>query len=437
MPVAGLSTNQWSRTARLAGLPAEAAGRSAAGLLRRLAGHDPEAIALTVATRNAERTAAVLGDLKGVALKAGQFLSTIDAMLYDPESPWRTAFASLDEDTQGLPFREVEPVLIDELGPDWHHQLRRLDPAPAAAASLGQVHMAEYDGRLVAVKIQYPGVREAVRADLRMLSAGVRAMRMTRRGRLLRPLVGELRRRLLEELDYIREGESQDRYAYAFAGDPDTAVPGVHLATPRVLVTDWMDGTPLVHVAASGSQEDRDRLGERYQRFLLCGPSRTGLLHADPHPGNFRLLPDGRLGVLDFGAVQALPGGWPRSFGRLISIVLRGSAEGILDGLREERFLRPGIDLDPADLAAFLSPFAEPADMEVFHFRPEWLRSVFGRSAGREERELSVLDALTLPSEQLLTQRVWISGVGVLCQLRARVGVRDELLRWLPGFVPA
>ena len=432
-----IPTSSIGRTARLAALPAEAAGRSTAGFLRRLAGHDPEAIAESVATRNAQRTAEVLGDLKGVALKAGQFLNTVDAMLYDPESPWRTAFASLHEETPGLPFPDIEPVLIEELGRGWHRRLRRFDPTPVAAASLGQVHRAAVDGRDVAVKVQYPGVREAVRADLRVLAAGLGAFRMTRRGRQLRPLVGELRRRLLEELDYVHEGDAQDAYARAFAGDRDVRVPDVLLATPRILVTEWLPGTPFVPLALHGTQEERDWMGRAYQRFLLSGPTRTGLLHADPHPGNFRQLADGRLGVLDFGAVQALPGGWPRSFGRLISIVLRGDGPAILEGLREERFLRPGVDVDPYDLAAFLAPFAEPADSEVFHYRPQWLRSVFGSSAGHEERELSVLDALTLPSDQLLTQRVWLSGVGVLCQLRARVRVREELLRWLPGFVPA
>lgn len=432
-----LPTSSFGRAARLAGLPAEAAGRSAAGLLRRMAGHDPEAIAESITARNAQRTAEVLGDLKGVALKAGQFLNTVDAMLYDPESPWRTALANLHEETPGLPFPEVEPVLLEELGRGWHRRLRRFDPNPVAAASLGQVHRASLDGREVAVKVQYPGVREAVRNDLRMLAVGVRAMSVTRRGRQLRPLIGELRRRLLEELDYVHEGDAQDTYARAFAGDADVRVPDVLLATPRVLVTEWLPGIPFVPLALHGSQEDRDLLGGRYQRFLLSGPTRTGLLHADPHPGNFRALADGRLGVLDFGAVQSLPGGWPRSFGRLISIVLRGNGPAIIEGLREERFLRPGVDVDPYDLAAFLAPFAEPADSEAFHYRPEWLRSVFGSSAGREERELSVLDALTLPSDQLLTQRVWLSGVGVLCQLRARVAVRAELLRWLPGFVPA
>ncbi len=431
-----LPSHQFGRVARLAGLSAGAVGRSAVGRVRKLAGADPDKVDHWVEEGNAEHAAHVLGDLKGVALKAGQFLSTVDAALYDPDSPWREALSGLAEGVQGLPFGEIEEVLGEEIGHGWQRTIRRLDPTPVAAASLGQVHQAYVDNRLVAVKIQYPGVREAVQADLHTLSATARIFGLTRTGRVLRPLVGELRRRLLEELDYVLEGERQQRYANVFDGDPEVFVPHVRLATPRVLVTDWMTGDSLVRLAAEADQTIRDEIGVAYLRFLLSGPTRTGLLHADPHPGNFRRLPDGRLGVLDYGAVLPLPGGWPRSFGRLISIVLRGEPRAIMQGLREERFLQHGVDIDPADLAEFLAPFAEPADVEVFPFSPAWLRSVFGATRGRHEKQLSVLDGLTLPAEQFLTQRVWLGGVGVLCQMRSNVAVRAELTRWMPGFVP-
>ncbi|MCW2614736.1 MAG: transporter ATP-binding protein [Frankiales bacterium] len=120
-----------------------------------------------------------------------------------------------------------------------------------------------------------------------------------------------MRDRLTEELDHLHEARTQTAFAEAYAGDPDVLVPAVVHATSRVLVMDWLDGTPLSAVARSGTQEQRDRVAGQYQRFLVSGPARAGLLHTDPHPGNFLALPDGRLGVLDFGSSLALPDGMP------------------------------------------------------------------------------------------------------------------------------
>lgn len=430
-----------ARQARLAALPAGAVADALEGVVRRRLGQDAEQVRRRLRTRGAERTRRVLGELKGGALKAGQLLSTVEALFPpDPEGTWRQALTSLQQDNPALPFEQVEPVLRAELGTG-RTRLVGLEPRAVAAASLGQVHRATWpDGRPVAVKVQYPGVREALSADLAAVSVATRAAGLVARGLTLPPLVAELRTRLVEELDYVREGEHQQRFADACAGDPDVVVPRVLLATPRVLVTEWLEGVPLARVAAAGTAAQRDRAGLLYQRFLLSGPERTGLLHTDPHPGNFRLVPgtgSERLGVLDFGSCLVLPDGMPRAFGRLIRVLLSDDDAEVLAGLREEGFLRPDRTVEVRKLVDYLGPFSEPARHEVFSYSRSWLRSQFARVNDPRNPEFAVALQLDIPAELLFTHRVWLGIVGVLSQLEATVPVRPELERWLPGFAAA
>ncbi|MFN2522553.1 MAG: AarF/UbiB family protein, partial [Mycobacteriales bacterium] len=273
---------------------------------------------------------------------------------------------------------------------------------------------------------------EALTSDLRVLAGLSRATAVVARGLALPPLVAEMQTRLVEELDYLHEASSQERFASGFADDPDVLVPRVVLAAPRVLVMDWVGGTPLADVAASGSQEDRDRAAALYQRFLVSGPERAGLLHTDPHPGNFRYV-GGRLGVLDFGSTLELPG-MPATFGRLIAALLDRDPDLVLRRLQEEGFVRPGVRLDVEKLIDYMAPFSEPARHEMFRFTRSWLRSEFTRANDPRDPDFGVAMKLTLPAEHLFTHRVWLGMVGVLCQLEATVPVRPVLRRWLPGF---
>ncbi|HEU0102344.1 MAG TPA: AarF/ABC1/UbiB kinase family protein [Mycobacteriales bacterium] len=425
------------RQLRLASLPAGAVALALSGVVRRRRGEDPEAVRQDLRTRNAERTRRTLGELKGGALKAGQLLSTVEALFpQDPEDIWRDALTTLQEGNAALPFAEVEPVLRAELGPGWRARFGAFEERAVAAASLGQVHRATYGGEPVAVKVQYPGVREALAADLRTVSAVSRVAALVARGLALPPLVAELRDRLTEELDYEHEARTQERFAVAYDGDPDVTVPHVLLATPRVLVSQWLPGTPLAEVARTGSQAERDRAAGLYQLFLVSGPERVGLLHTDPHPGNIRVLADGRLGVLDFGSSLELPG-MPATFGRLIAALLADDPDLVLARLREEGFVRPGADLDVRKLVDYMGPFSVPARHENFRFGREWLRGEFGRVHSPRDPDFAVALQLTLPAEHLFTHRVWLSMVGVLCQLEATVPVRPVLERWLPGFARA
>lgn len=422
------------RVARLMSLPLAAVGLAFEGATRRLTGEDRDRVRSELRRRQAARTRRVLGDLKGGALKAGQLLSTVEALFpTDPEDTWREALVALQESNLGLPFAEIEPVLRAEIGAGWRTSFSSFSEEPAAAASLGQVHRAVWsDGRSVAVKVQYPGVREALAADLGALSVMSRVAALIAPGMALPPLVAEMRVRLVEELDYVHEARSQSRFVEAYAGDPDVLIPQVVHATSRVLVMDWVEGTPLARVAATGTQAERDRAAALYQRFLVSGPERAGLLHTDPHPGNFRLVDD-RLGVLDFGSTLELAG-MPPTFGRLISALLDRDPDVVLARLQEEGFLRPGATVDVAKLVDYMAPFTEPARHEEFSFSRTWLRSEFGRVNDPRDPDFAVAMKLTMPAVHLFTHRVWLGMVGVLCQLEATVPVRPVLQRWLPGF---
>ncbi len=436
---AAMTANAWVRSARLASLPMYAGAASVEGLARRALGQDPDAVRRDLRRRTTERTRRTLGELKGGALKAGQLLSTVE-MLFppDPEGMWRSTLQGLQEDNPSVPFAQLRPVLEEALGRDWTRLLPALDEEEAAAASIGQVHRGTWhDGRDVAVKIQYPGIREALAADLRAVSWATRGVALVARGLSLPPLVAELRTRLVEELDYVHEGRVQQAFARSYVDDAEAVVPQVVHAAPRVLVTEWLDGTPLVRLGDDGSPESaplRDLAGERYQRFLLSGPERVGLLHTDPHPGNFRVLPDGRLGVFDFGSSLTLPEGMPSAFGRLMRVMLGDDPAAVLAGLRAEGFVRPDRQVDAAKLVDYLSPFSEPARHEVFTYSREWLASEFARVNDPRNPEFGVALQLDIPADLLFTHRVWLGVVGVLSQLGATVPVRSELNRWLPGF---
>ena len=425
-----------TRTAKLAGLPLGYAGRATLGLGRRLGGRPAELVAAEVQARTAEQLFRVLGELKGGAMKFGQAMSVFEAAL--PEhlaGPYRETLTRLQESAPPLPARTVHAVLARQLGRDWRDRFREFDDRPAAAASIGQVHRAVWsDGRVVAVKIQYPGAGPALIADLNQLGRMSRLVGLVVPGLDAKPLVAELKARVAEELDYRLEGRSQHTFALAYAGDPDLLVPDVVEATDEVLVTEWVDGTPLSRVIASGSRADRNRAGLLLARFLFSGPARAGLLHADPHPGNFRLHPDGRLVVLDFGAVNRLPNGLPPPIGRLLRAAIDGHADAVLAGLRDERFVLPTVQLDAQRLLDYLGPGLEPARAKTFRFSRSWLRSQAVRMADPRSPLYSTGLQLNLPPDYLLIHRVTTGTIGVLCQLEAEGPWQAELRRWLPGF---
>ncbi|MFJ9325828.1 ABC1 kinase family protein [Streptomyces sp. NPDC101230] len=449
-----------TRTAKLAALPLGFAGRATWGLGKRIGGRSAELVAREVQQRTADQLFKTLGELKGGAMKLGQALSVFESALPEEVAgPYRAALTKLQEAAPPLPAATVHAVLAERIGEEWREYFLEFEDRPSAAASIGQVHRGVWhDGREVAVKVQYPGAGEALLSDLTQLSRFARLLGPLVPGMDIKPLIKEMRDRVSEELDYELEAQAQQVHAEEFADDPDVVIPGVVHQSDQVLVTEWMDGIPLADVIAAGTAEQRDRAGQLLARFLFSGPARTGLLHADPHPGNFRLLPpeegvaeaDGadvvdeaggpepeawRLGVLDFGTVDRLPGGLPGTIGDSLRMTLEGDAAGVYGRLRDEGFVKESIDLEPDEVLDYLLPIIEPALMEEFTFSRGWLRDQAARIADPRSPAHQLGRQLNLPPSYLLIHRVTLSTIGVLCQLGAAVRLRDELEAWLPGFV--
>lgn len=347
-------------------------------------GADADQVELELRTAAAEQLFAVLGELKGGAMKFGQALSMFEAVL--PEEiagPYRQHLAKL-QDAAPLPSSRVQAVLRGRVGSHWRDRFESIDLRPAAA-SIGQVHRGVLTGgRPVAIKVQYPGADLALRSDLRQierlanvvvapLAGGVDVVTISR----------ELAARIAEEVDYTLEAQHQAKAAEAFAGDAEFVVPRVHEATPRVLISDWLDGRKPT-TAAESPTEVRNR--RPVVRAPSCSPALPGRACCTPTrtPGNYLVLPDGRLGVVDFGLVARLPEGLPPAMGRLIQLAITSDAAAVTAGLAAEGFIAK--DVDAGELLGYLEPFVEPAREDEFHFDREWMREQFRHVQGSSTR---------------------------------------------------
>jgi predicted unusual protein kinase regulating ubiquinone biosynthesis (AarF/ABC1/UbiB family) len=424
-----------TRTARLASLPVGVAGRAALGFGKRLGGRPAVEVTEELQRRTAEQLFAVLGQLKGGAMKFGQALSVFEAAVPDElAGPFRESLTKLQHAAPPMATREMHRMLAEQFGRNWRERFREFDDVPAAAASIGQVHRAVWhDGREVAVKVQYPGAEEALRSDLRQLARFSRLLQPLAPGTDVKPLVAELRDRMEEELDYRDEAANQRAFAEVFADDEKIMVPRVVASAPRAMVSEWVTGRKLSEIISAGTPEERDQAGALLAEFHYSAPARARLLHADPHPGNFQILPDGRLLVLDFGAVARLPEGLPRPLSVMTRLALENRPDDLVALLRREGFLLPGTDLTGVDLVAYLAPFAEPLRSETFHFTRRWMQSQAERVGDVRSPNFDVGRRLNLPPQYLLVHRVSMGTLGVLCQLDTHIALRDIVARWNPA----
>ncbi|MFN2517596.1 MAG: ABC1 kinase family protein [Jatrophihabitantaceae bacterium] len=425
-----------ARTAKLASLPLGVAGRATVGLGKRISGKSASAVSAELQARTAQQLFSVLGELKGGAMKLGQALSVFEAALpEDTAAPYREALTRLQEAAPPMPTATVHRVLDEQFGRRWPDRFQAFDDHPAAAASIGQVHRAVWaDGRDVAVKLQYPGAGPALLADFTQLSRMAWLFARMSPGLEVKPLLAELKERVLEELDYALEAAAQRGFAAAFADDPHIAIPRVVASAPKVIVTEWLDGTPLSRIIASGTPAQRDQAGSLLALLHYSAPARAKLLHGDPHPGNFRMLADGRLGVVDFGAVARLPNGFPEPLGRLIRLALDDDAEGVMREMRAQGFLRDGVAVNAQQVMDYLSPIVAPLITPTFTFTRRWMRQQANRLADPRSEDARVGRQFNLPPSYLLIHRVTLGSIGVLCQLGATAPYRALAEQWQPGF---
>ena len=376
---------------------------------------------------------AVLGELKGGAMKVGQALSVFEAGMPDKYAePFREALTKLQSEAPPLPADEVEKVLDAQLGLKWRERFAKFDGQATAAASIGQVHRAVWsDGREVAVKIQYPGADEALRSDLKQLRRLAPLLRPLNPGTDVKGVIDELYESTVSELDYRLEADTQRVFAAEFAGDPLIRVPSVLASAPKVLVTEWANGRALSKIAAEGSPEERIRTAELLSEFQFSSPSRVGMMHGDPHPGNFLLGDDGRMVVLDFGASIPLPNGFPSVLTSMMRLALENRGDDLVALMTRAGYMGRG-GMDSADAMAFLGPFIEPMREPSFQFDRAWMQgilAVYGDFSGREFRTAR---SFTLPREYVLIHRVLSASVGMLCQLQATAPYQQIVRRWMP-----
>ncbi len=428
-----------ARTVKLASLPLGIAGRAAAGWGRRLVGGDSAEISAQLMTKSAEQLFAVLGELKGGAMKFGQALSVFEAAIPDEyAAPFRESLVKLQSAAPPMPIADVHMMLTEQFGRGWRARFQEFDETPAAAASIGQVHRAVWrDGRDVAVKVQYPGAGEALRSDLRQLSRMSRVMQPLVPGLEIKPLIAELRDRMEEELDYRDEAANQRLFAAAFEGDEKVTVPRVVASAPRAMVTEWVTGRKLSDVIRDGTQVERDAAAALLSEFHYSAPVRVGLLHADPHPGNFQILDDGRLLVIDFGAVARLPDGLPRPLSIMARLALEKRPDDLLTLLRDEGFVRPDTAMTAEDAVNYLAPFTEPLRTDSFRFNRRWLQSQAERVGDLRSPQFNTGRELNLPPQYLLVHRVTMGTIAVLCQLDADVPLRGIVQHWQPWIFDA
>lgn len=432
-------TGRMKRDAKLATVPIAYAGRRVQGFGKRMVGKSTAEIDLEIQLRTAEHLVDVLGELRGCAAKLGQLASVYRmAMPLVPLEFGEVAGEALSRLQNAAPPMMpalVHQVLAANLGPDWRARFREFDDRPAAAASLGQVHRAVWqDGREVAVKVMYPGAREAVDADLRLLRSLSGVIGALMPGADVTAVIDTVCALICDELDYRREAAMQQTVADFFADDPEYVVPSVIAHGDEVLVSDWIEGTPLARVIAAGGPDERSRVGLQIFHFLESVGHRAGIMYSDVHPGNFLVLPDGRLGVLDFGACESYPHQVRRVVAEVGEALYNGTPAQLEEMLRRHGFIRPAQDFDAEELLRVAGPFLQVLISTDFHMSSEWLREQVDVIAAL--RLSNVFRQMTLPPELTALARKVGTTVGILCLLGTD-GLGTEFLRWWPELTDA
>ena len=426
------------RNAKLASLPVGMAGRAALGFGKRLTGKSKDDVNAELMEKAANQLFNVLGELKGGAMKVGQALSVLEAAI--PEEfgePYREALTKLQKDAPPLSAAKVHRVLDGQLGTKWRDRFTSFDDEPVASASIGQVHKGVWsDGREVAVKIQYPGADEALRADLKTMRRLTSMLKQLAPGADVQAVVDELIERTEMELDYRLEADNQRAFAKAYEGHPHFFVPHVVGSAPKVMVSEWTEGKSMAEIIRKGTPDERDLCGTRLFELTFDAPTRVGMMHGDAHPGNFMMMADGRMTVIDFGAVAPLPDGLPVEMGMMIRYALEKNYDLLLPAMEKIGFIRAGEQLSVEAVDEMLAQYVEPMQVPVFHYTRKWLQRHAAQNMERAPQQIKMARQMDLPASLAIPLRVIGSTVAISCQLDCHVPVQAMALELIPGFAP-
>ena len=416
------------------------AGTRAANLAR-----SPEAAAEALDRRHleaAERMVETLGRMKGAAMKIGQLASFIDTEFLPPEyrELYQEQLASLRTSAPPMPWSKVERVLREEWDEPVDELFADFDREAAAAASIGQVHRATLpDGREVAVKVQYPGVAAAIRADMQNAGLIMRMAKALAPGLDAKAAAEELKERVLEELDYELEAQSQRSFARAYRDHPFVHVPDVvtRLSTTRVLVSEWVEGVGFEEVAAL-PDEERDRFGEIVFRFCFGSIYHLRHFNADAHPGNYLLMPDGRVAFIDFGMTKQLDCDQIELEVAALAAVFDDDPERLRVALHDLGFLRDPRKVDAEQLMQHVRAIGGwyMEDREVTIDSARVMDAIAAVSDPRSEF-YRLVRRENLPANELMGRRMETGVLAVLAQLRATRNWHRIGREWWFGDPPA
>jgi predicted unusual protein kinase regulating ubiquinone biosynthesis (AarF/ABC1/UbiB family) len=390
----------------------------------------------------AKQIVAVLGTMKGAAMKLGQVMSFLDVGLVAEEhrDEFQHELAKLRDAAPTVSFRQMRRVIEDDLEEPIEDVFASFQEEPIAAASIGQVYRATlHDGRDVAVKVQYPGVAGAVRADLQNLEMIMRLLRRMTPGLDVKAIAEEIRERIGEELDYELEAQNQRSLARIFAGHPFIFVPNVlsDLSRERVLVSEFVQGVGFEELKRR-PQAARDRLGEIVFRFFVGCLYRHRQFSGDPHPGNFLLLADGRVAFLDFGLFKRMESEPVELELACQRAVVEGDAAALHRLLAASGFLPEPERVDPEHLLAFVRDaiwWYTSAD-EPVALTPEIATNVMIESSDPRSSHFREMRHQDMRAEHLFGRRMEMLTLAVLSQLRARANWHRIAREWMYGDEP-
>lgn len=442
--MAKIPTSRIGRTAKFGGMVAGQGLKWAGTRAANSARSDEKAQAANEkrAMETAEELVQRLGQMKGAAMKVGQVLSTVDFDLI-PESEreqFKERLASLRDDAPKVAFKDMEKVLRKDLGGSLSDHFKDFDETPIAAASIGQVYRATtLDGDDVAVKVQYPGVAEAVETDLRNIGMLMPLAKRLAPGLDTKAITAELRERIGEELDYEIEAQHQRTIHRLFRGHPDILVPRVDtvMSTRRVLVTEFVDGRGFTEVKQL-PEEERDRFGEIVFRFFYGLLTNAHLAAGDPHPGNYLLAEDGRVCFMDFGLMRYVPQEYLEGEYALARAVVDGDAEAVHAGLATLGYLPDPDAFEPQTMLEQLRSAGEWYFTPGFRrLEPEYVRKLIEVSSSPRSPFFDQMRRQTIPAQALLIRRMEGMLFSMLGELRAGGDWGAVIFEYLAGEAPS